>query len=251
MPVPEIDGLRCSSGCVRGIGHCQAGVCTGRFRPAGSRCRADQNPCTIDRCDGAGICQPGPCSACCDASGGACVPAFDASCQHPSEPQASVALVKRRHRLRWTWARGDVADFGDATSLGATICAYQGDSHDLLVAAEAPAGTCGKAACWSASPKRQRYHDPRGALGGIRSLVLRSGTGSRASIRASARDLTDFLWKGAEPPLATPVRVQVKVDGQCWESTFSAPDTSNAKRFVARGGSPSRAFLRRPALLLD
>lgn len=239
------DGHRCAGQCVDGSGTCQAGVCSAPFKPAGAPCYADGNPCTVDTCDAAGVCLVGACSACCEEAGESCAPSYDASCQHPDEAKARVAIKRRRTggSIDWVWAKGAQPSLGDPASDGAALCAYAGSTPLLIVAADAATGACGDAACWDTSGRAARYRDPQGSRGSVRSLVLRPGANARLSAKARGVAFAEGAEHGNPFSLATPVRVQLKVAGQCWESTFSTARTSDTDGFTAVAGSPSGAFL--------
>ena len=70
-----------------------AGICTHTAGPAGAACGDDGNVCTLDACDGAGVCMhpPGSAGATCSDDGDVCtLDVCDATgtCGHPSSPDS-------------------------------------------------------------------------------------------------------------------------------------------------------------------
>jgi hypothetical protein len=203
--------------------------------PAGTPCEVDGNACTVDACNAAGACAPGGCSACCDDSGGSCVPAYDATCEQPIGARSRAALSSKRGSLRWKWGPGDETDFGTPQASGATLCAYDGPGKTLMAADEAAAGTCGDRPCWAVSGANTRYRGNKGSA--LRSITLHE---SADTARITARvNRHPFLAASQSGPVATPLRVQLKIGDRCWESTFLQGDERKHTefRFVASGGA--------------
>lgn len=238
IPGTKPDGWSCHSPCYEnGSGVCRSGVCNARRLPAGSTCvwDIDGNGCTVDRCDAGGTCVAGPCSACCDDSGGTCQPSYEATCRSPAVSiMSKLALGRTRGTLVWLWAHGDDSDFNDPAVNGATLCLYSGPSKQLLALAEAPSGTCGSRPCWSrTSSGRWRY---RGyGRNGLYALDLQEYGSTTAKILARGRRMSfrDWSMSGHSPGMISlPVHAQLKVGGRCWESTFPVADRTE-ETFVA------------------
>ena len=237
------DGAACVGQCFKGSGTCQAGACSVPQLPEGTVCQADANPCTLDACSASGVCTPGDCSACCDASGGGCEPAYEASCEHPTVGKSTVTLSRKQGRLAWRWGKGDETDFGTPEADGAALCVYSRSTPELLAVAQASSGSCGSPPCWKNAGKATRYKG--GKYDPLRAVTVREGADGKASITAQASGLSFTHWGTPfiTGPLATPVRVQLKSGGRCWESTFFEVRKNENFVFKATGGSPSGAFL--------
>lgn len=237
------DGHFCVGQCFKGRGTCQAGACSAPQYPAGTVCHADANPCTLDSCNASGVCTTGGCSACCDSSGGGCEEAYETGCEAPVVGKSTITMTRGRGKLTWRWSKGDEADFGTPEVDGAAICVYNGITPELMTVAQANGGTCGSPPCWKAAGKSTRYKG--GKPDPLRSVAVRDGAAGKASIAVQASGLSYSHW-GAHfqnDPIATPVRVQLKTGGRCWESTFFAFRKNEDYVFKAIGGSPSGAFV--------
>lgn len=239
------DGGFCHGQCFKGQGTCQAGACLGAERlPTGTACRADGNLCTVDTCDATGTCTAGPCSECCDDSGGSCVPAYDASCEHPAVAKAKVSLGYGRGNIAWTWTGGDEAEFESITTGGGSVCVYDGEAKELIAVTQATGGTgCGNPPCWKSNGVTSRYKATKTEP--LRALILREGVGTKAMITARATRVPYKRWEPSPSfeGLMTPVRVQLKGADRCWESTFTTARKNVKGAFIATGGSPSGAFI--------
>lgn len=238
VPSRAPDGYSCQSPCYeKGFGRCRSGACVARRLPDGAPCAwdIDGNACTVDRCDAAGTCIAGPCSACCDDSGGTCQPSYDPTCRPPGvSTMSKLALGGNRGTLAWMWAHGDDRDFNDPAANGATLCLYAGPSKNLLTVAEAPGGTCGSRPCWSrTSSGRWRYRGRQGD--GLYGLALQEYGTTTARILARGRKMTFLDWYSYPNKLIPlPVHAQLKVGGRCWESTFPVAERTE-QTFVAPG----------------
>jgi hypothetical protein len=233
---PLADGTSCGGNpCFHGFGTCRSGTCSARQSPAGTPCETDGNACTVEACNAAGVCTSGGCSACCDDSGGSCIPAYDATCEQPIAAHSRVAMSFGTGSLAWTWGKGDETDFGAPQASGATLCAYDGLTKQLIAADEAAPGTCGATPCWKTSGSTIRYRGSKGST--LRSITLREGaTTARITAQVSRHP---FLAYWATWPIASPLRVQLKIGDSCWESTFLQDDErqSSRRRYVATGGT--------------
>lgn len=232
------DGETCGgSPCFDGFGSCRSGTCSVPQMPAGTPCETDGNACTVEACNAAGLCTSGGCSACCDDSSGSCVPAYDTTCEQPIVARSRVAMAFGTGSLGWTWGKGSGTDFGAPQVQGATLCAYDGLTKQLIAADEAAPGTCGATPCWKSSGTNSRYRGNKGST--LRSITLHEGA-SAARITAQV-SRHPFLAHWATWPIAAPLRVQLKIGDRCWESTFLQDDErqSSSVRYVATGGASS------------
>ena len=233
------------------------------FTPAETACDYDAEVCTIDICDGSGMCVldedamlcgdgdvDGSCGEQCDdgntEGGDGCtatcqiesplecstVPRVD--CLGPFIPGKGGSLtVKRgttpdRDILKWKWAKGErttVADFGHPlTETDYRLCIY--DASGLRLQATAPhGGNCGLKPCWAAQGTSGfKYKDKELLPDGIQQMKLKQGADGKAQIQLTARGVPLGI-----PDLTTvnqPVRLQLRnLDGLCWEGVFSAPAT--------------------------
>jgi cysteine-rich repeat protein len=233
---------------------------TDAFAPAETPCDDDADICTIDTCDGSGMCLldedamlcgdgdvDGSCGEQCDDGnvddGDGCtatcqiesplecstVPRVD--CRQPFIAGKASLMLKPgatpdRNLLKWGWLKGartTLLEFGDPrTTTDYRLCVY--DASGLRFTATAPAGgMCGTKPCWSAlGTSGFKYKDKQLLPDGIQQLTLKQGADGKAKIQLTARGTPLAL-----PGLATvtqPVRVQLRnLDGLCWEAVYSAP----------------------------
>ncbi len=227
--------------------------------PANTPCDADADVCTVDACDGSGMCvqqSPTTCgdhvvqSGCgeeCDDGNQddgdgcgatclietslACGPAPLTGCRLPIVPGKATLLIKRgstvpKDQLKWRWLGGEataLAEYGDP--LGATqyqLCVY--DDTGLRLHANVPAGElCVGKPCWKAvGASGFRYADKQLTPDGVRKLNLKAGGNTKAQIKLDARGAN--LGLPDLSTLAQPVTVQIKnSNGTCWEAIYGAP----------------------------
>lgn len=230
------------------------------FAPAETPCDQDADICTIDVCNGSGMCLldagamlcgdgdiDGSCGEQCDDGnvdgGDGCsatcqiesplecstVPRVD--CRPPFIAGKASLMVKRgatpdRDIFKWKWAKGSrttVPDFGDPrTTTDYRLCVY--DNSGLRLTMTAPAGgTCGTKPCWKpAGTSGFNYKDKQLTPAGIQQLKLKQGADGKAQIQLVGRGTLLAL-----PNLATvnqPLRVQLRnLNGLCWEAVYSSP----------------------------
>ena len=211
-------------------GDCCSASC--RFERGGTPCTEDRDPCTIDRCNGAGTCEHTPCDGCltCDPLGG-CVAKPAGGCRAAMPGGASLMLINaradRKDRLFWRWtasAPTPKADFGDPLhGTDYQLCLYEtGEQPAARLRATAPAGgLCAGAPCWNATRAGFDYADQALTPDGLLSVRLK-GT--------AAAPKSTIVVAGNGPrlrmppfPVRTPLRVQLrKSDGNaCWEASYS------------------------------
>ena len=234
------------------------------FAPADTACDRDADICTIDSCNGSGMCLAdtnavlcgdgdidGSCGEQCDDGntdgGDGCsatcqiesplecstVPRVD--CRQPYiAGKASIMIkpgVTPDHRLmKWKWLKGTrttAADFGDPIhTTDYRLCFY--DASGLRFSATAPhGGICGAKPCWSAlGTSGFRYKDKQLTPEGISQIKLKQGADGKAQIQLDARGTPLALPNLAS--ITQPVRIQLRsLDGLCWEAVYSAPATSH------------------------
>ncbi len=210
-------GEDCDDGNVT-AGDCCSATCT--FESTTTSCN-DGNECThTDRCDGAGICR------------GSAEPV--AGCRAPGKG-ALTLKSGRNPSLLWQWSKAQttMAELGDPVS-GATnytLCVYDTTATGSTLRARLRmpgGGTCRGKPCWA--PKgtsKLAYKDKVGTPDGVMGALLKSGSGTAASIKVEAKGPYLIL-----PPLPlaqqSAVTVQLRHDGgMCWETVFGTPASRN------------------------
>jgi cysteine-rich repeat protein len=232
------------------------------FAPAETACDQDANVCTIDACDGNGMCLldedamlcgdgdiDGSCGEQCDDGNVDGGDGCSATCQIESPLECSTVpridciqpyiagkgslMVKRgttpdRDLLKWKWSKGSrttVAELGTPqTTTNYRLCIY--DASGLRRTLNAPAGgICGAKPCWKPlGASGFTYKDKQLTPEGIQQLKLKSGPDGKAQIQLAGRGTLLAL-----PDLSSvvqPVRFQLRnSDGECWDAAFSAPAT--------------------------
>ena len=144
--------------------------------------------------------------------------------------------------LAWKWSKGTTAadDFGDPTaSTSFALCLYDGTGA-LTIAATAPGGSLCKGGkpCWSRAGtapvvKLKYTNGAKPALpGGIRAMKLTSGAG-KASLSVKGQGLNLYSVPSLPLDQSAPIRVQLINDSSnvCWEASYSAPASTDAKKF--------------------
>ncbi len=259
-----------STECRAANGECDvAEQCTGTalatcpadaFKPADTACDEDADICTIDVCNGSGMCLLDPDAALCGDgdTDGSCGEQCDdgntdggdgcsATCQIELPLECSTVprvdcrqqfvagkgslMIKRgttpaKDLFKWKWANGartTVADLGSPTTTTSyRLCVY--DASGLRFSRTAPAGgTCGTKPCWSPlGSSGFRYKDKQLTPEGIQQLKLKQGPDGKAQIQLAARGT--LLALPSLSTLTQPLRLQLRsADGLCWESVYSAP----------------------------
>ncbi len=240
--VPRPQGAACDAGAVEstcgngvvdrgedcddgtpGDGDCCSTSC--RFDVEGGACPDDDEPCTLDRCDGAGVCSHRiPTSADC----------------HENAPRASSLAITDpdgdgSYRLAWNWrGAGSRTDLGDPHHASAlALCLTDGVGNLHLGATIPPAGICAGKPCWRATGSGLGYSSPDRMPDGIR----------RVTLRASAEDVTTVRIRGRgrrlglrRTPLTLPVTaVLVRRDAPaCWAARFTRALRNDAAAFRSR-----------------
>lgn len=230
------------------------------FTPADTPCDSDANLCTIDVCNGSGMCLldtdaalcgdgdvDGSCGEQCDdgntEGGDGCsatcqiesplecstVPSVD--CRQPFIPGKASLMLKpgstpAKSLLKWKWLNGvrtTVPEYGTPiTTTDYRLCLY--DASGLRLEATAPAGgTCGNKPCWSAlGSSGYRYKDKQLTPEGVQQIKLKQGADGKAQIQLAARGI--LLALPSLGSVTQPVRVQLRnSNGLCWEAVYSAP----------------------------
>lgn len=195
----------------------------------------------------------GPCEAW-DAGAAACVAAPRTGCRKSTVPTTTKLQVTdkaepERDRVSWKWSRGEataLADLGDPlASDDYALCVYDESSGSptVMFRAVAPArqSLCGTAARWSGPTSSGfEYKDAGLTPDGMDSIRLKVGSvgKSKLIVRAAGANLSARSFAIPTPPLATPLRVQLHVEGgACFEATYSASGVlvNQPGRFKGRG----------------
>ncbi len=240
----------------RGDLDCCDRTCT--FNADGTACAADDDLCTLERCDGSGTCNhlTAPAGTLCTADSDVCT--YDRcddarNCEHVAEPRPSckqpfpgsskLQIVDGAdpadRSFRWKWSRGDLADLYDVgqSVQDFGLCVF--DSNGLIARFDAPAGPrcLGDVTedCWKFAGNRSwkyQYRNKSGSPTGLTSLVLKGNDVSRFGISLSASG--DNLVLPSLPLTNLPLRVQlVNEIGTCWDTVYSQPKETTDTSFKA------------------
>jgi cysteine-rich repeat protein len=214
-------------------GDCCSSTC--QFEAEGDPCAADSNPCTVDRCDGAALCE---------------------HVETPIDPALCVVAPRTKFqitnsdtigkdKLSWQMSGGDAFDQADlgtpnvAMSTAYTLCIY--DTAAAIPSLEASIDIAPSTTLWaSKAPGGFQYTDKAGTSEGVTKLQLKTGIDGKTKVKLMA----------AGPSLALPspfgstfflqapsVTAQlVNSAGQCWSTAFVEADTSrnDASSFKAQ-----------------
>jgi hypothetical protein len=221
--------------------------CCGRacaYDPAGAVCAADADPCTLERCDGAGTCLNvnAPLGTPCAVDGDSCTldrcdgndvceHAFEPrpTCDVPAEAGSSALTITDdagEKSLSWSMKRGPATTLGQLSLLitGAnySLCMY--DDSGLLMRGDMPTGTCGShgKSCWKASNTSLKYADRDGTPNGVLKALLRSGAEGQTRFKVKGGGAN--LMTPSLPITSLPLSVQLISEdmGTCFEATYSA-----------------------------
>jgi hypothetical protein len=225
----EPDGTACNDGDLCTFGEtCTTGACGG-----GTNTNLTCSPC--EACDpGTGFCGPGP----------------RTDCFEPTVAGKARVLVKdktpdRGDLIVWKWLKGEattVADFGDpATTDDYTLCVF--DAGSEVFRSTIPAGgTCGAAPCWQTLSTGFKYINRDRTPDGILKVLLKSGTAGKAKVIVKGKG-DNLPFPASFLPMATPVDVQLQVDGgACWSSNHIARgpliNSSDQYKSTSEGPTP-------------
>ena len=202
-------------------GDCCSPTCT--YETAGSACTDDGDLCTIDRCDGAGICVSAPPTGC-------------------KTALKSILLIKdnadnAKDKLVFKWLKGqqtNQSDFGNpVSSTNYKLCVYtNGLGTSLLKAAVGFDSVKWK----PVSDKGYKYKDPGGSAAGVTNVLLKGGAAgkSKGLVKGKGANLPDPTLGS----LPLPVTVQLVNSGTnvCLQSTFVSGDIkkNDAAQFKAK-----------------
>lgn len=168
------------------------------------------------------------------------------TCNSATTPKKAKVAVRdsaddSADQFFWKWSGGGATTFPEFGDPSATttykLCVYDttaGAPSLVMQIAVPPGGTCAGKPCWKAlKTKGWKYKDKAGANGGITKIKLKAGAAGKSKVLVKA--------KGAAIPLPAPisgteffdqdttVRVQLfSSAGACWDSTFTAPASSNS-----------------------
>jgi len=212
---------------------------TDLFTAAAVPCDADGDTCTLDECDGSGLCVADSVISCDD--GNACTrDTCDAElgCEHIDAPaqtcQAAITATfklkggdltdETKDRFGFNWKGGPVlvSHLGNPTQTTQyDVCVYDGNGVKMHMTVPPGSGwfTLGSAS----EPKGYRYRDLDASADGITSIKSKTSSLNRATLRVSGKgaNLPD-----PSIPLLYPVTAQLFAsDGSCWGAEFGQPDT--------------------------
>jgi cysteine-rich repeat protein len=196
-------------------GDCCSSTC--QYESNGSPC-SDGDGCTVDACDGAGI----------------CVGHAPSNCKSADK---SLLLLKNdatdaKDKLIWKWIKGADTLFSElgspTTTSDYTLCLHSGVATASVAL---PSGTK-----WQASGATSfKYTDATGMPNGAQKALLTSGTGGSA--KALVKGKGDNLPDALPPTLTLPVTAQlVGSNGTCFEAVYQVGDVvkNGAGQFKAK-----------------
>ena len=206
----ELDiGEDCDDGVLAEDGCCATDC---QFLDLGTPCAPDEDLCTEEACDGAGICA-----------------SFAAPVLTCSEAEkASLGMTNSakpdKDKIKFKWKNGVVTPESlvplveNTSSLA--LCVYDGNT--LIAGSNLPASVE-----WTVKPgddsEQLDYKDKNGMIGGITATTIKrkgSGPDSSVSFQAGGENLTGFNMTSS---LTGPVTAQVLTgSGACWGAQFSS-----------------------------
>jgi trypsin/pre-peptidase len=224
---PVSNGTPCDDGsaCTTGDA-CHAGTCGGNALPNGTPCD-DGHLCTRGDACQAGVCTAGASPA--------------TGCKAQSVPLKGIVQLKNdpfndaRDRFTWHWAAGaqtDKSEFGNPlASSGLGLCVYDetGNVPHLLMERALPVG-----GLWLETASGYKYNDRAAAVGGIRSVTLKSGIAGRASVVVKGQG-AGIALPGLPLDQQSKVTVQLVGPNACWEARYSTHLFNLSTQFKARG----------------
>jgi cysteine-rich repeat protein len=220
-------GEQCDDGAANGQpGDCCTATC--QFGAAGTVCTDDGDLCTLDVCDGAGICAhpiaPAP------------------TCTPPNVAMGASLLMRTLttggDQAQFKWGKGPVVPLADLGNPPAgdvlRLCVYDQIAANTyaLVLAGSPSVSSG--GTWTGSRTGWKFKSATGAPEGITGVTLTAGmVPLKAKVQVKARDSTTFgpLPLQQDPSVVAPVKTSV---GTCWGATFSRPTVNTATEFKAK-----------------
>lgn len=205
--IPEM-GEDCDDGNTL-AGDCCSPTCT--FEALGTPCPDDGDLCTVDKCDGAGMCVSAPPTGC-------------------KTPGKAILLIKdksdnEKDKLVFKWVKGPLttqSEFGNpVTTANYALCVYTGGLANSLLKTVVPNHN----AKWSSlSTKGYKYKDPGGTAAGVTNVLLKGGdpTKSKVLVKGKGTGLPDPTLGNLPLPLvAQLVNSETNV---CFQATFNIPD---------------------------
>ncbi|HYC53431.1 MAG TPA: hypothetical protein VEL28_00615 [Candidatus Binatia bacterium] len=209
------DGNLCTTG-----DHCVDGTCTGQAPLA------------------CGICET------CDPDVG-CVarPRMDCKATGPGNAELRIrnSTLDERDSVYWSWRRGaatDLLDLGPAdVDNDYELCVFeqsQGEPSLLFSIATPGDVLCSGRSCWRFGTRSLKYKNAELTPQGLRTLVVRTGSFGKASLRLQAAGALLSQRQGglAELPLPLPLTVQLgSILGGCWEAGYSSAEFNNHTGF--------------------
>ena len=201
-------------------GDCCSSAC--EFEPAGTACPAGGSVCTINTCDGAGV----------------CVNTLPTGCDSPGK---SILLLQnksddKKDRILFKWLKGPQlapVQFGDPLhSADYALCLYTGPQRTPLAHMTVPHDT----SKWSPLADRGfRYKDGVGGAAGITKVLLKAGEAgkSAAQVKGKGMNLPDPTFTNL--PLPVTAQLVNNQNNTCLEATYQAADVkkNDGGRFKA------------------
>lgn len=214
-----VDGLeQCDVGTDDAGASCCTATCT--WRPYGSFCEEDGDPCTRDTCDSAGRC--------------AHEVAPDPRCAVPLAARGGSLTMRARSngdgQVRFKWRRGpaiELDDVADAPSAPNRFCVYdqRGGTYALLQDAASIDGR------WKPSGLGWRFRGASRHVDGVNRIVVKPNTTLRASVDVRSRDAT--LASRLPPLQHRRVVAQFHWAERCVGASFTTARRSDARSFRA------------------
>jgi len=217
-------GEQCDDGAANGPGDCCTAAC--QFAAAGTACSDDGDLCTLDTCDGAGVCTH------------AIAPS--ATCTTPSVARGASLILRTvagSNQAEFKWGKGPMmplADFGNPDAGEAMgLCVYDETGPDTYAIALQGSPSMSGAGVWVGSATAWKYASTTGAPDGITSVTLKASTlPLRAKVQVNAKANPAFsLPLQTSPSVVAQFRTSL---GACWGATFSMPTVNSVTEFKAK-----------------
>jgi len=215
-------------------GTAQQGCPTNQFASSGLECDADASVCTIDACDGGGVCIQDSVVSCddgiactqdiCDPLNG-CANSYAPSTNCRRGAAAALKIKDKEpsddgDALAFAWKGGPVLleHMGNPTQVTQyDLCVYDGSGIKMQMTV--PPGAGWIASGTASAPKGYGYKNRSGSVGGITSIKIKGSSLDKAKIQLKGKGA--FL-PDTTLPLLYPVTAQLHAsDGDCWEAQFN------------------------------
>jgi hypothetical protein len=243
-------GEACDDG-DRGSLDCCNRVCA--YDAPAAVCAADADPCSLERCDGAGTCghQAAPLDTPCALDADLCTnDRCDGNfvCEHvfapravcPGSAEAGGSSLKiaggpnpAKRSLAWSLKHGPLRPVTLYVT-GATyaLCVY--DGAGLAARVDMPVDTsCNGKSCWTTTNTAVKYKDRAGTPDGATSATLQIRGGDETALKLAGKGPN---LAAPALPLSLPVQAQLVSDelNNCFGATYSAAKLNSAAGFKAK-----------------